>query len=100
MGLSFSFSTAVFAIIALAVYNSKYEVVRISLTQKPSGGSSHENFADTEVDFGYSFYVGWIAVFLQFFVIFFYFIFKAWHKHREETNRSNKQYKMTYARAV
>ena len=72
----------------------------MSLAQDPSG-SQYNNFADTEVDFGYSFYLGWVAVFIQFFAIFFYFIFKAWRKHKEEEERHGSQvYKLSYARAL
>lgn len=82
---------AILQVVALAVYNSKYEVLRKSLVHE----SKQEDFADTDVDFGYSFYVGWMAVLVQFFSIFFFFIFKAWLKQKEENRqRKNLQYKM------
>ncbi|XP_065061442.1 uncharacterized protein LOC135688500 isoform X2 [Rhopilema esculentum] len=76
---------AVIAVIALIIYNSKYESIRNKLI-----GVSEKEYVDDEVTFGYSLYVGWLSSFIHFINIFFYFIYKAWAKHTLEKRRKGK----------
>lgn len=74
---------AILAIIALAIYNSKFEELRTRLL----GTSIPETHTESEVNFGYSFYIGWLSALTHFFVIFFFFIFRAWVKETEKNKR-------------
>ena len=82
--------SAILAVIALTIYNTKYEELRKRLV-----GPVTATFSDEEVGFGYSFYVGWLSAFMHFFNIFFFYIFRAWVKHsKEEEKRKAQKFSM------
>lgn len=88
---------AILATISLAIFNSKFESTRSRLL---GTSASMKVYVEGEASYGYSFYIGWLSVFVQFFTIFFFFVYPTFiSKRAEENKRQQQPLKMGQSRA-
>eukprot|EP00794_Sanderia_malayensis_P015267 gene15267-16842_t len=86
----------VLAIIGLGVYNTQYEPMRRRLI-----GTGVTPYTENDINFGYSFYVGWLSALIHFLIIFFYYICRAWiDKTDKERFKKAQQFKLLQQKPV